>query len=81
MTLYLLFLCFTVFCFAYALALIDSMHFFQLNTYRFDTHVKWMRQNLSRFMPHNVSRNARSGKSQRMTLRLWRPNDFVPSTI
>ena len=54
MTLYLFFLCFTAFCFAYALALIDSMHFFQLNSYRFDTHTKWMRQNLGRFMPHNM---------------------------
>jgi UDP-N-acetylmuramoyl-tripeptide--D-alanyl-D-alanine ligase len=54
MTLYLFFLCFTAFCFAYALALIDALHFFQLNSYRFDTHVKWMRQNLIRFMPHNM---------------------------
>jgi hypothetical protein len=54
MTLYLFFLCFTAFCFAYALSLIDALHFFQLNSYRFDTHVKWMQQNLNRFMPHNI---------------------------
>lgn len=54
MTLYLFFLCFTAFCFAYALALIDSLHFFQLNSYRFDTHCKWLRQNLGRFLPHNM---------------------------
>ncbi len=54
MTLYLFFLCFTAFCFAYALALIDSLHFFQLNSYRFDTHVKWLRQNMNRFLPHNM---------------------------
>ena len=54
MTLYLFLLCFTAFGFAYALSLIDSMHFFQLNSYRFDTHTKWMRQNTNRFMPHNL---------------------------
>lgn len=54
MTLYLFFLCFTAFCFAYALSLVDALHFFQLNSYRFDTHAKWMRQNFSRFMPHNM---------------------------
>lgn len=54
MTLYLFFLCFTAFCFAYALSLIDALHFFQLNSYRFDTHVKWMLQNFNRFMPHNM---------------------------
>ena len=54
MTLYLFLLCFTAFGFAYALSLIDSMHFFQLNSYRFDTHTKWMQQNANRFMPHNL---------------------------
>ena len=30
------------FALATALATIDSMHFFQLNSYRFDTHTKWI---------------------------------------
>jgi len=27
-----------------AMAAVDSMHFFQLNSYRFDTHTKWMKE-------------------------------------
>ncbi|MCM1365530.1 MAG: UDP-N-acetylmuramoyl-tripeptide--D-alanyl-D-alanine ligase [Faecalibacterium sp.] len=36
----------------FALSIIDSMHFFQLNSYRFDTHTKWMRENYSRYLSH-----------------------------
>lgn len=37
---------------SFSLSLIDSMHFFQLNSYRFDTHTKWISQNISRYMAH-----------------------------
>lgn len=36
----------------FSLSVIDSMHFFQLNSYRFDTHTKWIRENFFRFLPH-----------------------------
>ncbi|MGN0468411.1 MAG: UDP-N-acetylmuramoyl-tripeptide--D-alanyl-D-alanine ligase [Acutalibacteraceae bacterium] len=36
----------------FILSVIDSMHFFQLNSYRFDTHTKWMRENISRYLSH-----------------------------
>ena len=39
---------------AFTLSQIDSMHFFQLNSYRFDTHFKWIFKNFSRFLPHNM---------------------------
>ena len=42
------------FALATALATIDSMHFFQLNSYRFDTHTKWMRENSRRFLAHST---------------------------
>ena len=39
---------------ATALATIDSMHFFQLNSYRFDTHTKWMRENTRKYLTHTT---------------------------
>ena len=42
------------FAFATALSTVDSMHFFQLNSYRFDTHTKWMRENSRRFLAHST---------------------------
>lgn len=35
---------------AYTFVLIDSVHFFQLNSYRHDTHRKWLRQNKKKFI-------------------------------
>ncbi len=37
-----------------AMAAIDSMHFFQLNSYRFDTHTKWMRENGRKYLSHSI---------------------------
>ena len=39
---------------AFILSQIDSLHFFQLNSYRFDTHFKWIFKNFSRYLPHNI---------------------------
>lgn len=44
-TLVLFYLCFT-------LSLIDSMHFFQLNSYRFDTHTSWLWHNKGKYLSH-----------------------------
>lgn len=41
-----------VFAVCFTLSIIDSMHFFQLNSYRFDTHTKWMKENFSRYLSH-----------------------------
>ena len=54
MTFSLYFLCVITFGVVYMLSILDSMHFFQLNSYRFDTHFKWLRQNHSRYLPHNT---------------------------
>lgn len=35
---------------AYVFVLIDSVHFFQLNSYRHDTHRKWLRENKKKFI-------------------------------
>ena len=35
---------------AYIFVLIDSVHFFQLNSYRHDTHRKWLRENKGKFI-------------------------------
>lgn len=37
-----------------AMSAIDSMHFFQLNSYRFDTHTKWMRENGRKYLTHAI---------------------------
>ena len=54
MTFSLYLLCVITFGVVYMLSILDSMHFFQLNSYRFDTHFKWLRQNFSRYLPHNT---------------------------
>ncbi|MBQ7117609.1 MAG: UDP-N-acetylmuramoyl-tripeptide--D-alanyl-D-alanine ligase [Clostridia bacterium] len=36
------------------MCLIDSMHFFQLNSYRFDTHTKWIKENTRKYYLHAV---------------------------
>lgn len=51
MILTIYFLCLTLFTLASCEAAVDSMHFFQLNSYRFDTHTKWMRTNFSKYLP------------------------------
>lgn len=37
---------------ALSFCVVDSMHFFQLNSYRFDTHSKWLSQNFSKHLSH-----------------------------
>ncbi len=37
-----------------AMAAIDSMHFFQLNSYRFDTHTKWIKENSRKYLTHAI---------------------------
>lgn len=36
------------------MALTDSMHFFQLNSYRFDTHAKWLSENRRKYLTHSM---------------------------
>ena len=36
------------------MSVIDSMHFFQLNSYRFDTHTKWIKENSRKYLTHNI---------------------------
>lgn len=43
-----------VFLFPTAMAAIDSMHFFQLNSYRFDTHTKWIKENGRKYLTHTI---------------------------
>ena len=50
----LLAVCAVAFIVPVAMSAIDSMHFFQLNSYRFDTHSKWMKENMSKYLPHNL---------------------------
>ena len=45
-------LCIVAFAVTTALSVVDSMHFFQLNSYRFDTHTKWMKENGRKYLPH-----------------------------
>ena len=52
LTLYLI--CVLLFLVSTAMSVIDSMHFFQLNSYRFDTHTKWLRENHSKYLPHAI---------------------------
>ena len=54
MTFSLFLLCVITFGVVEMLSILDSMHYFQLNAYRFDTHFKWMRQNSFRALPHNM---------------------------
>ena len=54
MTFSLYLLCVIVFGVVFMQSVLDSMHYFQLNSYRFDTHLKWLRQNHGRYLPHNI---------------------------
>ena len=54
MTTILVFVCMAVFFIATAMGIIDSVHFFQLNSYRFDTHTKWIKENLRKYLSHNI---------------------------
>lgn len=50
----LVFMCMALFFIATAMGIIDSVHFFQLNSYRFDTHTKWIRENRRKYLTHNI---------------------------
>ncbi len=50
----LVFVCMALFLVSSAMSIIDSVHFFQLNSYRFDTHTKWMTHNAAKYMPHAI---------------------------
>ena len=52
--LYLVIAAAVVFLVPTAMAAIDSMHFFQLNSYRFDTHTKWMKENTKKYLTHII---------------------------
>lgn len=52
MTTALVFISMALFFVCSAMAIIDSVHFFQLNSYRFDTHTKWIKQNTAKYLPH-----------------------------
>ena len=52
MTLVLFLSCVAAFLIPTGLALIDSMHFFQLNSYRFLTHSKWITENFGKYLSH-----------------------------
>lgn len=47
-------ICTALFAVSTVMCLIDSMHFFQLNSYRFDTHTKWIRENTRKYFLHSV---------------------------
>lgn len=47
-------LCTVLFIVSTVMCLIDSMHFFQLNSYRFDTHTKWIKENTRKYYLHAV---------------------------
>ena len=46
-------LCTVLFIISTVMCLIDSMHFFQLNSYRFDTHTKWLKENTKKYYLQN----------------------------
>lgn len=46
--------CAVIFLVPTAMSLVDSMHFFQLNSYRFDTHTKWIKENSKKYLPHAI---------------------------
>lgn len=54
MTTVLVFLTMALFFISTTMSIIDSMHFFQLNSYRFDTHTKWIRENSRKYLTHNI---------------------------
>lgn len=51
----LLAVCTVLFLISTSLCLIDSMHFFQLNSYRFDTHTKWIKENAKKYYYHAIA--------------------------
>ena len=54
MTTILVFMAMALFFISTTMSLIDSVHFFQLNSYRFDTHTKWIRENARKYLTHNI---------------------------
>ena len=50
-----LIICMVLFVICTTMSLVDSMHFFQLNSYRFDTHTKWMKENAKKYFSHAVA--------------------------
>ena len=54
MTTILVFMAMALFFISTTMSLIDSVHFFQLNSYRFDTHTKWIRENSRKYLTHNI---------------------------
>lgn len=50
----LVFMTMALFFISTSMSIIDSIHFFQLNSYRFDTHTKWMRENSRKYLTHNI---------------------------
>ena len=54
MTTVLVFMAMVLFFISTTMSVIDSVHFFQLNSYRFDTHTKWIRENSRKYLTHNI---------------------------
>ena len=50
----LVFMTMALFFISTSMSIIDSVHFFQLNSYRFDTHTKWIRENSRKYLTHNI---------------------------
>lgn len=50
----LVFMTMALFFISTSMSIVDSMHFFQLNSYRFDTHSKWIRENSRKYLTHNI---------------------------
>ncbi len=46
--------CAVIFLVPTAMSAVDSMHFFQLNSYRFDTHTKWIKENTRKYLSHST---------------------------
>lgn len=54
MTLILFLICLALFCVSYSMAIVDSVHFFQLNSYNPKTHFNWFKQNFAKYLSHNT---------------------------
>lgn len=54
MTLILFLICLALFAVSYSMAIVDSVHFFQLNSYNPKTHFKWFKQNFAKYLSHNT---------------------------
>ena len=50
----LVFMTMALFFISTSMSVIDSVHFFQLNSYRFDTHTKWIKENSRKYLTHNI---------------------------